>query len=421
MTAAEEILPWLPAMLLLILSSAFFSGSEAALFSLQPQDRRRLKSQKVAGARVESLLLDPERLLSAVLFWNLIINMAYFGIVSIAGKRLESIGEASFAVGFTLFSLLMIIFFSEMLPKSLAVKNPTTFAVWVARPLAISIRIVSPGLPLLKFANRVAQRIIWPAFQPERELEIEDIDRAIRLSAPDAAFADRERLLLRRLVSLADVRVDEWMRPRSEYQIHQFPLSSEALQTAIDEGGYLFIGDGSEDEISGAIAVRWLRPSQMDDLAGAMEAPLIVPWSTNVANVFDELCRENRDIAAVVNEYGEIIGVISIDDVLESMVTQPDLPVSSDDSSSDSPPEVAFPLRIDGSMSARELAILLNVEPPTGRNVTVAGLIQTLTRRIPRLGDLCDWNDHRLEVVEESEKGKVEIEVTQNKAGESGA
>ncbi|WP_145090177.1 CNNM domain-containing protein [Rosistilla carotiformis] len=405
-------------MLLLILMSAFFSGSEAALFSLQPLDRRRLKSNKRDGPRIEHLLMDPERLLSAVLFWNLIINMAYFGIVSIAGKRLESIGEARFAIGFTLFSLLLIIFFSEMLPKSVAVKNPTKIAVWVARPLSLSIRIVSPALPLLKFANRVAQRIIWPAFQPERELEIEDIDRAIRLSAPDDAFADRERLLLRRLVSLADVRVDEWMRPRSEYQIHQFPLSSEALQTAVEEGGYLFIGDGSEDEISGAIAVRWLRPSQMDDLPGAMEAPLIVPWSTNVANVFDELCREDRDIAAVVNEYGEIIGVISIDDVLESMVMQPDHSVNTDDGAADSVVEIAFPLRIEGSMSARELANRLQVEPPTGRNVTVAGLIQTITRRFPRLGDVCEWNGHSLLVVAELDKGKVEIEVTQVSKGE---
>lgn len=418
MTAAEEVLPWLPAMLLLIMASAFFSGSEAALFSLQPQDRRRLKSNKINGPRIDQLLLDPERLLSAVLFWNLIINMAYFGIVSIAGKRLETIGEGRLAVGFTLLSLLLIIFFSEMLPKSLAVKNPTAFAVRVARPLALSLRIVGLVLPVLKFSNRLAQRVVWPGFQPERELEIEDIDRAIRLSAPDEAFADRERLLLRRLVSLADVRVDEWMRPRSEYQIHQFPVSSEALQTAVDEGGYLFVGDGSDSEISGAIAVRWLRPSQMDDLPAAMEAPLIVPWSTNVANVFDELCRENRDIAAIVNEYGEIIGVISIDDVLESMVTLPDHGVSSEVGSVDSPEEIEFPLRIDGSMSARELANRLNVEPPKGRNVTVAGLIQTITRRFPRLGDVCEWNEHSLQVVSESEKGKVEIEVTQINRGE---
>ncbi|MEZ6092330.1 MAG: CNNM domain-containing protein [Pirellulaceae bacterium] len=278
MTAVEETLPWLPAMLLLICMSAFFSGSEAALFSLQPQDRRRLKKNKAVGLRVDQLLQDPERLLSAVLFWNLIINMAYFGIVSIAGKKLEATGDARLAVGFTFLCLMTIIFFSEMLPKSVAVKNPIVFSSWVVRWLTYAIWIISPALPILTFANRIAQRIVWPRFQAERELEIEDIDRAIRLSAPDEAFADRERMLLRRLISLTDVRVDEWMRPRSECHIYQFPLPADAIQTSIDESGYLLIGDDSDegdDAIIGCIAVRWLRPSQMDDLQAAMEPPLI--------------------------------------------------------------------------------------------------------------------------------------------------
>ena len=84
MQALVDIVPWLIAMVFLIGGFGFFSGSEAALFCLRWQDRRALRSGNRAQRLAERLLSDPDRLLSAVLFWNLVINIAYFAVVSIA-------------------------------------------------------------------------------------------------------------------------------------------------------------------------------------------------------------------------------------------------------------------------------------------------------------------------------------------------
>ena len=82
-------LPWILTMAVLIAGSAFFSASEAALFSLRQQDRRRLQKGSRSQRSAATLLADPDRLLSAVLFWNLTINMAYFAVASIVGSILS--------------------------------------------------------------------------------------------------------------------------------------------------------------------------------------------------------------------------------------------------------------------------------------------------------------------------------------------
>ena len=208
MTAWRVILPWLLPMAALVVMSAFFSGSEAAMFSLRPRDRRTLQRGSAAGRVAARLLNDPERLLSAILFWNLLINMLYFGIASIVGGRLEEvpgIGSAA-AISFTIASLLVLIFCSEMLPKSVAVIAPVRLAYVIGPVLMIAVRIVSPILPAVSFVNLMARRLIWPGFQPESDLELSDIERAIELGTDDAALAARERGMLQQLMEMADTR-----------------------------------------------------------------------------------------------------------------------------------------------------------------------------------------------------------------------
>ena len=174
-------------MLILILLSALFSGSEAALFSLTPRQRRLLPHRGAGGRLADRMLNDSERLLSAILFWNLLINMIYFAIASIIAGRMEASadGGATLALSFTGGSLLMIIFFSEMLPKSLAVVSPIVVSVWIAIPLRFAVRIVSPILPIVKTSNVLSSRLLWPSFVPENQIDLADIERAVELGTDD--------------------------------------------------------------------------------------------------------------------------------------------------------------------------------------------------------------------------------------------
>ena len=130
---------WLVAMGLLLVCSAFFSSSEAALFLLGSQDRRQFASGNRAQRAAARLLRDPDRLLTAVLFWNLVVNITYFAIAAITSLRLERAGRTDYAGLFALGALLSIIFFSELLPKSLAVLQPRRLAAWLSLPLATTV------------------------------------------------------------------------------------------------------------------------------------------------------------------------------------------------------------------------------------------------------------------------------------------
>ncbi|MEM8667632.1 MAG: CNNM domain-containing protein [Planctomycetota bacterium] len=407
-------------MAILILFSALFSGSEAALFSLDRRSLRGLSRAGLGGRIASRLLQTPERLLSAILFWNLLINMTYFAFAAIVGGRLEQDPSAggSVAVIFTVISLLAIIFFSEMLPKSLAVLAPRQLSVFVAPPLSIAVRLVSPVLPLVTVTNLAVSRLVWPNFQPEPEIELSDIERAIELGTDDAALLQRERKALRGLVGIADTRVSEIMRPRSKLLLCKEPLDRQAILNIDQLDGYLMVTDESGEMIIKALNPRLLRPSQLDDLDSACEAVIYVPWSAMVSQVLDRLNEEDRVVAVVVNEFGESQGAVSLDDILSNVLSPP----NEDEWFEDSSITETAPgrLRVAGSDSLRRLSKRLDIAVSSEGVSTVAGYLQRLNERFPRVGDTAALGDYVLTVTEESEDGIwIEVVAREDSQGSS--
>jgi CBS domain containing-hemolysin-like protein len=272
-------------------------------------------------------------------------------------------------------------------------------------------------LPLVKATNLAASRLIWPSFTPEPEIDLADIERAIELGTDDAVLLKRERVALRGLVEIAETRVAELMRPRSKLSLHRKKAVRAAVADAAPPGGYLMVTD-SDGTITSAIGVRMLRPSQMDDLSEVTEPVIFVPWSALVSQVLDQLVEEDRSVAVVVNEFGEPIGALSIDDILRRVLA----PRAGDD---ESPGDTAIEklgedhYRVLGSLSFRHLTKQLQIDPPEDAVTTVAGFIQRQNSRLPRLGDSAPLGRFNLIVVEEG-KNAVWIEVRLNSpAGEA--
>ncbi|MEM6981202.1 MAG: CNNM domain-containing protein [Planctomycetota bacterium] len=398
MNELQAAWPYLVTMLVLMAASGLFSGSEAALFSLRDRDRKRLARSRGAGRIAGRLLADPEQLLSAILFWNLLINMIYFAIVAIVSKDLSRPGL------FTLAGLVSIIFFCEMLPKSLAVMTPLRISLLVALPMAAAVTLVRPVLPIVRWANHAASRLIWPTFQPEPEIELSDIERAIDLSTDDALLLRRERLVLQSLIGMADTRVDELMRPRSRLMMAPKPLDDFQLSQQTPPGGYLLVVEdtesGENENIVGSVALRLLRPSQWEDLGDAIERVVHVPWSARVAQVFDQLDAEDVNVAVVVNEFGEVLGALSVDDILRGVLASRDQADKAEDQiqtiGSDH-------FRMPGSTSLRALSRVLNVNLPDERAATVAGHFQRHNERVPRVGDVAPLSPFELVVTDQSD------------------
>lgn len=334
MTAWQIIFPWTPAMAILLVVSGLMSGSEAALFSLQRRDLEQMSKAGRGDRRAVALLRDPEHLLSGVLFLNLLVNMTYFAIVGILGGRLEK-SEGSGAgtvVTFTLANLLIVIFFSEMLPKSVAVLAPRTISRLCSFPLSLVLKLIDPVLPLVATAITLTRRLIWPGFEPEPEIDLDAIRRAIDLGTGDAVLAAREQSALRNLIELADLRADDCMRPRSSLALCRPPIVTENLVKlhsqnliAAKPGGpapsqYLLVIEPGGDHIVGSINLEQLRPGQVSQAAARIEPVCYVPWSSNVSDVLDLLQRKRLNVAAIVNEFGDTVGALSVEDILEQIL-----------------------------------------------------------------------------------------------------
>jgi CBS domain containing-hemolysin-like protein len=405
-------IPWLAAMGVLLLASAFFSSSEAAMFYLDGRERRRLASGNRAQRIAAALLADPERLLTAVLFWNLVVNLVYFTIVSIIGIDLKRAGHGGHAGGFALGSLLAIIIFSEMLPKSLAVLAARRLAAVIAIPLAATVRVLDPVLPGFRLANLLSQRLFWPNFLPEPYLRVGDLERAVELSTTDAALLEQEQTVLQNIVSLSDIRLDELMRPRTRFHAFRPPVSLSDLGGELPPSGYLLVTEPDNDEVAGAIALRDLSTVPTTGLEHHARPVAYVPWCTTVAEAMEIMQRDRRQVTAAVNEFGETIGILTIDDILETIFSRAASRSERLLKRMSIRQTAPGAWQVTGITSLRRLARYFRIQRPPSKSVTVAGAIQETLEKLPDPGDACRWGPFHFKVIDVARKGQMVVELT---------
>ncbi len=400
MIVLQQFSPLFIAMMLLAAGSAFFSCSEAALFSLQADDRRALRSGGMSGQIAIRLLESPDRLLTAILFWNLIINIVYFALASVVSIKLERDRLHAEAGTVALVALLAIILFSEMIPKTVGVLMPRVLAQTLSLPLAAAVRVFDPLLPMFAATNRAVRRLLFPNFRAEPYLALRDLEQAITVSTADEELAALERLALQNIVLLSDQRADELMRPRKQYRSFSPPVSLNDLDGRPTRSGYVLVNEEGSDEIIGAIALNYLPTVPRNHLERFAKPVIYIPWCATAASVLNELQRQEREVAAIINELGETIGIVTLEDLLEY--------VFADQASRSARLLETSPIhqleenlwQVTGMATLRRLSREFDVQLPTMKSTTVAGAVQEVLQRLPARGDQFEWEIFSLEVID---------------------
>lgn len=396
-------------MVVLMAASGFFSCGEAALFSLSRQQRGVLAAGSPAQRAVAELLADSNRVLTAILFWNLVINMAYFALASIVALRLgTAAGSTGVAQAFSLGALLAIIVMSELLPKNLGVLNPMAIAPRLARPLGLATRSLSPALPLLQATAEGVSRLVAPVRTPEPYLELADLEKAVDVGSRETYDNEpllvQERQVVQRVVELADASAQDLMRPRRRCLVAGPPVSLADLRDeAIANGEYLLITESGSDEIASALPLAELAMLPPDRLDLRAEPVSYTPWCAPASEVLALLRTEGRRVAAVVNEFGETIGIVTIERLLDAVLRDATRLDPTDEHGhvlrpiernawmvSGSTPlrRTANALRRVGAGSEREETLRASAEAlRNARANTVGGLLMELLHRPPVMGD----------------------------------
>jgi Mg2+/Co2+ transporter CorB len=389
-------------MLFLLTCSAFFGVSEVAFFSLSQTDQRAFAEKGKLGKLALCLLKHPERLLNTILLGNLFVNLLFFTISAIITFRLSEYG--GLAWGIAVGSLLIIIIFAEILPKNVGVLAPQFFALIVCIPLSFIVRTLQPILPTLSFAYLLSRRVVYPNFVPESYLHVSDLERAVALSGNDAALLKREQRSLQNIVSLSDMGAAELMCPRSWLKTFHLPISFEQilieLNGTLPRSGYCLITEPDSDEIVSALCLSRLTATNLETAwEEQFEDVIYAPWSASVAEVFDRLQQTNRKVAVVVNEFGETIGIITIDDIITTLFAREhgrsrelldrrELKLVSENR-----------WQLTGLTSLRTLERKFNVSFRKHSSLTVSGLLREILECFPRAGDECQIGTLRFRVI----------------------
>ncbi|NNJ69963.1 MAG: HlyC/CorC family transporter [Kiritimatiellales bacterium] len=376
-------------MTFLLLCSAFFSGTETALFSLT---RGQIKRMRAHGHQVEKMLSllaeNPSGLLIAILFGNLVVNILFFStsavIASDFGHIYGEVGE----VGFGVAVLFMVILCGEILPKAAGLSFPERIVRLNSALLRSWFRFLGPLRVVLEYTASHLE----PAEQHDNRLNAEELKMLIDATQHDPTFGKQEKAIVEDIVNLPEIRVRELMVPRVDqlFRRADAPAGEALLEAAEQELELIPIYDGEEDNIVGVVRVHELYVDGQPDrpLSDYAHPVRFVPETRRADAMLREFLADDLLMVCVVNEYGGLAGTIFLEDLLEEVVGEFD--------AMESPPieqlgESTY--RLQGNLGIREWrSLFVGFLPESIMRTlaldTVGGLVVSLLKRMPAVGDV---------------------------------
>ena len=393
------------ALILMITLSAFFSAAETAMLSLNRYRLRHFIKAGKRGAILAGKLLDrPDRLIGLILLCNNFVNIAASALGTLIGLRL--LGETGIAVAAGLLTVILLIF-GEVTPKTFAVSKPERIAFPVAFVLTALLRIMYPVVWLTNGISNSLLKLagIAPAEAAMQQLSREELRTVVNEAG--ALIPRRHQRMLLSILDLENITVDDIMVPRSE--IVGIDLDGDLddilrLLTTSQHTRLPLYRDSVDQRVEGIIhirnAIHLIAQNRLDKttLAEIAQPPYFVPQGTPLNTQLLNFQRQKHRIALVVDEYGDILGLVTLEDILEEIVGE----FTGDAAATvrDIHPQPDGSYLIDGSAHVRELNRLMEWELPTAGPKTLNGLILEHMEFIPEPGTSLMIAGYPIEVVQ---------------------
>jgi CBS domain containing-hemolysin-like protein len=314
-------LPLLLVLPALLIASAFFSGTETALFGLTQRERVALVRQGGVGARSAiALLTRPRTLLITLLLGNMVINVFYFVISSVLLLRAEGAGATT---ALTVGPLLALILFGEVLPKLTAGAHRVAWCRVASPPMLAVHRAIGPLRdPLESLVIAPLSRLIRPS-RRDATLSTDELSELLDASRRAGAIDAEEANLLDAVADLGVIRVRDIMRPRVDMAwLPEDATRRDALALLEREPGRIVaVCRGTLDGgVAGVLALKRLLAAPAGVRAGTMMVPaLFVPATAPLDRLLDLLRVQHRRSAVVVDEFGGVVGFVTIADVVDRL------------------------------------------------------------------------------------------------------
>ena len=403
------------ALIVMIVLSAFFSGSETAMMSINRYRLRHLVKNKHRGAMLtHALLKRPDRLIGLILLGNNFVNIAASSLTTIIFYRL--MGETGIAIGAGLLTLIILIF-GEVTPKTLAIMHPEGVAFPVAFILIILMRLM---YPIVWLTNGISNSLLKLFGVTPQETAMQHLSRdELRtvVNEAGALIPQRHQRMLLSILDLENVTVEDIVIPRNEIvgidldndideiirllttsQHTRLPVYRENIDHVL---GILHIRNALH-----LIAQNNLTKQSLQDIA---RDAYFIPEGTSLHTQLLNFQRQKRRIALVVDEYGDILGLVTLEDILEEIVGE--FTTDSSTTMRGIHPQEDGSFLVDGSLTIRELNRLTEWGFPTDGPKTLNGLIIEHMEVIPEPGTSLLISGYPIEVVQTSANSVKTVKV----------
>lgn len=390
-------------LVVLLLLSAFFSGSETALMSLNRYRLRHKAREGHRGARIaEQLLSRPDRLLGLILLGNNLANFSAASLVAVIAFKIG--GQPAVAIG-TLFLTLAVLIFSETAPKTLAALHPERLAFPAAM---IYYPLLKIAYPIVWLINAASNGVLLLFGVRDKGNDLQSLSREeLRTVVHEAGsrISSRYRQMLLSILDLEKVTVDDVMVPHNEIVGIDLDDDDDDIENTIAASQYtrLPVYRDNIDEVIGILHLRRLanlshRKISKDALQQMLTEPYFVPEGTPLSTQLVQFQRRGERIAMIVDEYGDIQGVVTLEDILEEIVGEFTTDPANDENDvvKDGPDTYI----VNATANIRELNRSQNWELPTGGPKTLNGLIVELLETIPKPTTCLNISGYPIEIIE---------------------
>lgn len=402
-----ELILTLFAVLVLLALSGFFSGSETALTAASRARMHALELEGNENARlVNSLLAQPERIIGTVLLGNNLVNILASSLTT--SLLIGLFGDVGVAYA-TLALTMIVVVFAEVLPKTFALAYSDRFSIAVAPIMSFLIVLLRPATAAVEAIVSAILKLTPSAkddqaniLSPQAELR-----GAIELQTKEGAVAKRDAHMLGGVLDLGDLQVEDIMVHRTKMVTVNADDPAEKIVEDLVKTQYsrVPIWRDEPENIVGVMHTRDLLKSLAEvdwdvdkiDILEIASEPWFVPDTTMLKDQLNQFLKQKLQMALVVDEYGEVQGLIALEDILEEIVGQiddeHDLPATA------VRPQADGTVNVDGTVPIRDLNRFMDWNLPDDEATTLAGLVIHEAQTIPEPGQAFTFYGYRFEIL----------------------
>lgn len=401
------VIGYIIAIVVLLGMSGFFSGSETALTAASRARMHQLEKEgDKRAAAVNRLIANRERLIGSILLGNNLVNILASVLATSLFTLLFGQGGLALAMATGVMTILVLVF-SEVLPKTYAITRTDSMAMSVARPIGILVLAVSWIVSLIQAIVMMTLKILRLSTPADAVTAEEEIRGAIDLHAFEGGVNAADRLRLVGALDLKELTVEDVMIHRKNIKMLNADMEPRqiVMKALASPHTRLPLYRGEKEEIVGILHAKDLLRAALPlggdlsslDLEGILRKPWFVPETTPVQDQLDLFLSKRSHFALVVDEYGELQGLITLEDILEEIVGS--IHDEYDVAVQGVRPQPDGSVNADGWVPIRDLNRATGWELPDDEAVTVAGLVIHEAQTIPEPGQSFVFHGYRFNIL----------------------